>query len=184
MVNLIKLNVKAPEFNLIDIYNRRINLDEYKGRKVLIAFFRHAGCPYCNMRAHFFRKNYEQFNKQNLDLIFFFESTELILKSSIFHQEISPIPIISDPDKIWYETYGIENSLVKSVKSHLTTFIKQAITAKKNGVPIHPMKNGESFSTMPAEFLLDENLIIRRIHYSKNLSNRLSFDQIQSFLDD
>jgi hypothetical protein len=43
------------------------------------------------------------------------------------------------------------------------------------------MASGESFSTIPAEFLLDENLIIRKIHYAKNLNDRMSIDTILDF---
>ncbi|MFQ3213478.1 MAG: peroxiredoxin Q/BCP, partial [Marivirga sp.] len=42
----------APLFNRKDIFGRTINLEEYKDKKLLIAFFRHAGCPFCNLRVH------------------------------------------------------------------------------------------------------------------------------------
>ena len=82
-----------------------------------------------------------------------------------------------------YATYGIENSPLKSTKSHLTGFIQTAIKAKIAKVPIHMMAGNESISTMPAEFLLDENLIIRKIHYAQHLNDRLRFDVLNSFVD-
>ncbi|MFN5549598.1 MAG: hypothetical protein ACK5BJ_10650 [Bacteroidota bacterium] len=48
-------------------------------------------------------------------------------------------------------------------------------------MPNHAMATGESFSTMPAEFLLDENLIIRKMHYSQTLNDRLSLQVIEDF---
>lgn len=118
-----------------------------------------------------------------MDMIFFFESNEKVLLSSTFHQEISPIPLISDPDKIWYQTYGIENSALKSAVSHLTSFIQTAVKAKLKGLPMHAMAGGESINTIPAEFLLDENLIIRKVHYSKGLNDRMSIDHIMEFAE-
>ncbi|HLT72018.1 MAG TPA: hypothetical protein VKZ75_05175, partial [Cyclobacteriaceae bacterium] len=56
-----------------------------------------------------------------------------------------------------------------------------ALKARSAGVPIHGMADGESFSTMPAEFLLDENLVIRRIHYSQRLNDRLDPAEIRNF---
>jgi hypothetical protein len=44
------------------------------------------------------------------------------------------------------------------------------------------MAGGESINTIPAEFLLDENLIIRRLHYSTSLTNRMAIADIQSFI--
>jgi hypothetical protein len=45
------------------------------------------------------------------------------------------------------------------------------------------MAGEESFSTMPAEFLLDENQIIRKIHYAQTLNDRLSLETIIAFAD-
>ncbi len=181
--NTLSVNVTAPVFELKDVFGRLINLADYRGKKVFIAFFRHAGCPFCNLRVHFLQKKYEELKAKNLEMIFFFESGEKVLLSSSFHQEISPIPLISDPEKIWYQTYGVEESTSKSTKSHLTSFIQTAIKAKLKGLPMHIMADGESYSTIPAEFLLDENLIIRRIHYSKGLTDRMSMEHIMEFIN-
>ena len=177
----LDLNVTAPTFELKDIFGRMINLKNYKGKKVFIAFFRHAGCPFCNLRVHFLQKNYENLKAKNLEMIFFFESKEKVLLTSLFHKEISPIPLISDPEKIWYHAYGVENSALKSGISHLTSLIQTAIKAKLKNLPVHTMADGESINTIPAEFLLDENLIIRKIHYANGLNDRMSMDHIYNY---
>lgn len=181
--NILNLNVTAPNFKLKDVFGRTINLESYKGKKVFIAFFRHAGCPFCNLRVHALQKKHEELKEKNLEMIFFFESKEKTLLASIFHKEISPIPLIADPDKIWYQTYGIENSASKSTKSHLTSFIQTSIKAKLAGLPVHMMSGKESINTIPAEFLLDEKSIIRKIHYSNGLNDRMSMDFIFDFAD-
>ena len=180
---LVELNVTAPAFNLIDIYDRQIDLKAYKGKRIFIGFFRHAGCPFCNLRVHSLMKIRETLLSKNMEMIFFFESKKELLLSSIFHKGISPVPLIADPTKVWYTTYGIENSLLKSSFSHLTTFIQTAIKAKTSKLPIYPMAGDESFSTMPAEFLIDESQIIRKIHYAQTLNDRLSLDTIIEFAD-
>ena len=179
----LAINVAAPNFDLNDIYDRATNLEAFRGKKVFIGFFRHAGCPFCNLRVHALQKEHENLKAKNLEMVFFFESKKKILLSSTFHQEISPIPLISDPDKIWYQTYGLESSSAKSMKSHLTSFIQTAIKAKLKGLPMHPMADGESINTIPAEFLLDEDLIIRKVHYAQGLNDRISMDYIYSFAE-
>lgn len=177
----LSLNVSAPRFALTDIFNRQIELEKYKGKKVFIGFFRHAGCPFCNLRVHSLVKMRETLLNKNMEMIFFFESKKETMLRSLFHQEVSPIPLIADPEKKWYSIYGIETSFAKSAYSHLTTFIQTAIKAQQTKVPIHAMASGESFSTMPAEFMLDENLIIRKLHYSQTLTDRLSLQVIEDF---
>ena len=114
-------------------------------------------------------------------MIFFFESKESVIVRSSFHQGVSPVPIISDPTKIWYRSYGLEESLMKSALSHLSSFVQTAWRAQAAHVPTHLMASGESFSTMPAEFLLDRNLIIRKVHYSDRLNDRLDLSEIERF---
>ncbi|MCS7019545.1 MAG: redoxin domain-containing protein [Cytophagales bacterium] len=179
----LSLNVSAPLFQLKDVFGRLIDLASYEGKRVLIAFFRHTGCPFCNMRVHVLKKYSQEFSESNLEMIFFFESKEKTILNSIFHQGLSPIPIISDPEKIWYGIYGLEDSMRKSIYSHLTSFIQTAIKAKLNNLPVYAMPDGESFSTMPAEFLLDEKLIIRELKYAAHLNDRLSVEEIRRFIN-
>jgi len=173
--------ITAPVFNLKDVYGREINLQNYKDKKVLIGFFRHAGCPFCNLRVHSLTKEYEMLKSQGMEMIFFFESKESIILRSTFHQEVSPIPIISDPEKKIYAQYGLEKSFGKSTVSHLTSFIQTVVKANKAGVPIHWMAAGESFSTMPAEFLLQEGLVIKKLLYSTRLNERMDLEEIKYF---
>ncbi len=174
-------NVEAPHFKLTDIYDRTIDLNDYRDKKVFIGFFRHAGCPFCNIRVHALQKAREELKAKGLEMIFFFESKKNVLLMSTFHKEVSPIPLISDPDKKMYSAYGLETSGYKSAISHLTSFVQTAYKASKLGVPIHLMSDGESISTMPAEFLLDKGLIVKEIHYSERLNDRLNIETIRSF---
>jgi peroxiredoxin Q/BCP len=174
-------NLPAPVFSLPDIFGRTIDLGQYKNHKILIGFFRHAGCPFCNLRVHALTKVHEEMNAKGLKMIFFFESKSSQLLRSTFHQEVSPIPLISDPEKRWYSAYGLEPSAGKSTISHLTSFVQTALKASSAGVPMHMMKSGESFSTMPAEFLIREGLVVDSVHYSERLNDRLSVDAIRAF---
>lgn len=177
----LDLNVKAPAFKLTDIFDREIDLESYLGKKVFIGFFRHAGCPFCNLRVHALQKEHENLKRLGMEMIFFFESKKHLLLASMFHKEVSPIPLIADPEKIMYETYGIEQSAAKSTKSHLTKFIQTAIKAKINKLPMHMMAGNESINTMPAEFLLDKDLILRKVHYANGLTDRISMQYIYDF---
>ncbi|MEO9870855.1 redoxin domain-containing protein [Ekhidna sp.] len=177
----LDINAPAPLFKINDIFDREIDLSKYKGKKVLIAFFRHAGCPFCNTRVHNLQKHYENLKAKGLEMIFFFESKKELMVSSDFHSSISPIPLISDPEKTWYDAYGVESSGLKSAKSHFKSFFQQVIEAKKSKVPVHWMSGNESIKTIPAEFLMDEKGIIRAVHYSKGLRDRMSIDAIIEF---
>ncbi len=176
-------NSVAPLFKLNDVYGRLIDLSNYKNKRILLGFFRHAGCPFCNLRVHTLTRVHEELKAKDLEMIFFFESKGSVILRSTFHQGVSPIPIISDPEKVWYGKYGLENSLLRSTISHVTSFVQTTAKAKSAGLPVHAMASGESFATMPAEFLLESDLIIKKVHYSERLNDRLDVDDIRRFAE-
>lgn len=180
---LLKINSTAPIINAKDIFDRQINLKDYQGKKVLVAFFRHAGCPFCNMRVHQLQQKEQELKAKNLEMIFFFESDEATLKRNVFHQSISPVPLIADPTQNWYTAYGVESSAFKSTVSHITSIIPAVIKAKLKGLPVHMMAGNESINTIPAEFLIDEKGIIKTVYYSKRLNDRMALKVIEDFAE-
>jgi thioredoxin-dependent peroxiredoxin len=176
-------NITAPVFKVKDIFGRIIDLEQYRTKRLLIGFFRHAGCPFCNLRVHTLTKIHEELKAKNLEMIFFFESKESVISRSSFHQGVSPIPIIADPDKQWYHAYGLESSVGKALASHMTSFVQTVLQARKLKLPVHSMASGESFSTMPAEFLVDHDLRVKQVHYSERLNHRLDIDDIRWFAE-
>lgn len=179
----LESNVQAPVFKLKDIFDREIDLNQYKDKRLFIGFFRHAGCPFCNLRVHALTKIHEELKSKGMEMIFFFESKKEVLLRSIFHKEVSPIPLIADPQKLQYAAYGLEPSAAISAKSHLTSFVQTAFRARMAGVPIHMMADGESINTIPAEFLIDKGLIVKKVHYSQGLNDRISIDVVKAFAE-
>jgi peroxiredoxin len=176
-------NVSAPLFKLKDIFDREIDLAQYRDKRIFVGFFRHAGCPFCNLRVHALTKIHSELKEKGMEMIFFFESKKEVLLRSIFHKEVSPIPLIADPQKVQYAAYGLEPSAAISAKSHLTSFVQTAFKARMAGVPIHMMADGESINTIPAEFLVDKGLMVKKVHYSQGLNDRISIDVVKAFAE-
>lgn len=175
------INNSAPEFEKSDIFGREVKFQNYLGKKVYLAFFRHAGCPFCNLRIHSLLGVRREVQNHGLQMIFVSESMRRVIIKNKFHQRISPIAMLADPDKDLFTLYGLENSFLRTALSYATSFLPRVIEAKSAGVPIHLITGKESFSTMPAEFLIDEEGIIRELHYSRSLTDRISLDHILQF---
>ena len=179
----LEKDVIAPVFKVKDVLGRDIDLNTYRDKKLLIGFFRHAGCPFCNIRVHALSKVQEALKPKGFEMIFFFESLAKVIARSTFHAELTPIPIISDPEKVWYDAYGLESSGYKAAMSHLTTFVQTAFKAYQKRIPMHMMAGNESIQTMPAEFLIDKGLMIKKVHYSERLTDRMNVDDIKAFAE-
>jgi len=178
MVKLIKGQL-AKEFEARDIGGRAISLKKYRGRKVMVSFFRYSACPLCNLRIHELITNYKKLHKKGLYIIAFFQSPkEKILK--YVGKQNPPFPIVPDPEKEIYKLYGVEESLLKSLKAIRKT--EKFKEAKNLG-----FKGGESDgskTTVPADFLIDEKGIIKKAYYGRDISDHLPIEEIEEFLGD
>jgi peroxiredoxin len=89
----LERNLTAPLFRVKDIYGRIIDLNDYKEKRVFIGFFRHAGCPFCNIRVHSLTKVYEELKVRGLEMIFFFESKEKVFLIAFFIMKYLQYPL-------------------------------------------------------------------------------------------
>lgn len=114
-------------------------------------------------------------------MIFFFESSKEHLLKSKFHKGMDKIAIISDIDKKMYDQYGVETSLRKTLKSVFISSFKAIYNARKKNIPFHTAPGKETIGRIPAEFLIDEEGLIKKAHYSNDLTDRMPIKSIVSF---
>lgn len=173
--------MKAPDFEMQDIYGNPVRLSDYKGKKVVLGFYRNVNCPFCNMRVHQLMKMKDSLSEQNTEMIFFFESSAKVILRSSFHQGISPIPLIADPEKKIYAEWGVERSKIKMFKTMLSAANREALKA---GMQLDLPKEKDvdaSQDLIPADFLIDEDQIIQKAHYGNHLNDHIDLMEIRSF---
>jgi peroxiredoxin len=177
----MKLSDNAPaiDFTVTDIYGKEIKLSDFKGKKIHLGFFRNVNCPFCNLRVHQLSKFTSDFEKQGLKMIYFFESKPEVLLRSTFHQGVSPIPLVGDPDRKIYTLYGVEPSMMKMVS---TFFASGTMRDMKAGKALNlPEDKDATQSLIPADFLIDEQFRIRKAYYGSNLNDHIAIDEIKAF---
>ena len=171
----------AKDFTTKDIYGKTIKLSDFKGKKILLGFFRNVNCPFCNLRVHELTKQKAVLDGRNVQMIFLFESSAKLLSLSTFHQGISPIPLIGDPEKVIYKEYGVENSTLGILKTFLSpSSLRMMEEAKKLNLPKEEDKTATK-SLMPADFLIDENFVIQYAHYGKDMADHIPLPMIMNF---
>jgi len=170
----------APSFNVTDHTGKSIVFEHDRGRKVLLAFYRFSACALCNLRVHRLIERYPEWQRQGLDVIVFFESPDRNLHAYVGRQN-APFSLVADPKAAVYDLYGVE---VSDEKVQLTlsdsstkAFIAEAEAA---GYRLTP-EEGSNFNRIPAEFLIDEEGVIRASHYSRILTDHLPIETIDRF---
>lgn len=176
-------NQEAPTFITKDIYNNEFNLKHYRGKKLLLSFFRNVACPFCNLRVHQLKKLAADFQRNGLSMAFFFESSQKHILLSSLHSSLSPIIILSDSKKDFYKLYQVESSAMKVMSSMFKpNFMKNMNESKSLG--LDKFEDDKSMSSViPADFLIDETGVIRFLHYGTAINDHMPIELIKKFVD-
>ena len=164
---------KAIRFEKHDLDGNIVSLDDFKGQKVLLAFFRKAACPFCNMAIRELILAHDELERKGIKVIALFASSKEDVEKYAGKQN-PPFPIIPDKKFSIYKKYGIDVSYIGMMK---TMF---------NPVKIYKAIRGGFFSlktttenpVLPAEILIDEHQIIHRAYYGKNFDDHLPISEI------
>ena len=102
---MLKINQKAPEFNLSDQSGEMHNLKMYKGKKVLLYFYPKDDTPGCTTEACSFRDNLKDLS--SLGLVVLGVSKDSVASHAKFAKKYDlNFPILSDETGEVIEAYG------------------------------------------------------------------------------
>ena len=147
------------------------------GRRYLLSFFRFASCPVCNMRLHQLGRNFGEFGP-DFTIVAVFDSPLDNLRSHATRHS-APFPILADEHNTYYREFAIEHSLrgvLIGMLTRLPTLLRGMFI---HGYLPHVVKG--RLTTMPADFLVDENGVIRVAHYGRDEGDHLPLDTIREF---
>ncbi|SHE89720.1 Peroxiredoxin [Seinonella peptonophila] len=173
----------APTFQCIDQNGKTISLENFRGKKVLLSFFRFAACALCNLHVHQLIQQYPNWQKQGLEVITFFESPQENIHAHVGSQQ-APFALIADPKAEVYDRYYVETS-VEKIESIMKDKEKvRSLTAKAEAAGFAlTHEAGSNFYRLPAEFLINENGVIDIAHYNQSVEDHLSFEVINQYVN-
>ncbi len=155
-------------------------LDSLKRKRFMLSFLRFASCPFCNLRVHELATRFNEFGEGFTIVAIFDSSLENLQKHAEKHQ--APFPILADEKNIFYQAFGIEHSVAGMFKGMLTRMPSLLRATLVKGYL--PLVIKGSLTTMPADFLVDENGVIRTAYYGKDEGDHLPFEQVKAFFLD
>ena len=108
----IKKGDKLDEITLPKHDGNEFNLSETKGKKILLTFYRVAGCTFCNLRLLEFNKRFNEFGP-NFTHVGIFHSNVNLLKSNMKKHGPIPFTVLADEEFKYFQKYSIERSWLK-----------------------------------------------------------------------
>jgi len=176
----VQTNKPAPSFTIKDVNGKDISLSDFKGKKILLTFYRNVGCPICNLRFHELQLQSDYFAAKGLTIIAVYESTAENMKQYLEGEKFNAI-MIPNHDLSLYTLYSIENSIWKMTKGMFNGAMGKMSDGKKL-FKKDIEQDGNTFR-ISADFLIDENGNIQTAYYGKFIGDHLPIDDIKRFLN-
>ncbi|HZE85566.1 MAG TPA: peroxiredoxin [Puia sp.] len=102
----IEIGQSAPEFSLYDSDKKKVSLNDYKGKNVLILFFPQAFTGTCTKELCSMRDNIALYNEANAQVLGISVDSVFTLAKYKEEQQLN-FPLLSDFNKEVSATYGV-----------------------------------------------------------------------------
>ena len=185
---IIRTGASAPNFQIKDVQGTPIKLNNYLGKKVYISFLRNISCAMCSLHLFKITRVIDNLQAKGLEVIIFYESAKEMFNHSYFFREQilkkNKLKVISDPTRKIYKLFGAEISPQKATLQNFQAApnrMKEYHEALQLGFTGNGIEKGTNPEAIPADFLLDEKLIIRNAHYGRDTGDFTSISVIESF---
>lgn len=185
----LSANTPAPAFRTKDVFGADFDLQAAtrSGQKILLSFFRSAGCPVCNTRVAQLMGSVPRWKEQGLMVVAVYESTRENLLGYVqdsTERRRFPFTIIADPERRFYEAYKVETSMGKMMNGFMKgSVLSMATKGSTFGDVLAKPKQDGTMTRIGADFLIDERGVIHTAYYGAHLGDHLSLDVITNFAE-
>ncbi len=170
---------RIGELKLPGIDNSEFNIETVTGKRYLLSFYRFAACPFCNMRLHELVTKYDEL-PDNFEIIAIFDSPlDNLQRYANGHD--AAFPILADETNTYYRKFNVQHSIMGALKGAI--FRMPTALYAMFGKGYIPWTLKGRMTTMPLDILVDENGVVRSVHYGRDEGDHMSFSQIKAFAD-
>lgn len=171
---------EAPNFTIKDVNGTTVNLTDFKGKKILLTFYRNVGCPICNLRFQELQQLADTFKTKGLILLAVYESTADNMKQYLEGENPYAL-MIPNPEQELYKLYDIDRSMGKMMKGMFHGAMGKMSKGKK--LFKQKIKQDGNSNRISADFLIDENGKVHTAHYGKYIGDHLPISDIIHFVN-
>lgn len=169
-MDYLKMGDRAPAFTALGMNGETIRLEDYRGKRLLLCFFRYATCPFCTVRFVRLAQEVARYNENGLEVLGVFESSADYINKYIGRRGL-PFPVIPDPEGRLYQLYGVQTSVPGLMLGmfRIPTLLRALFD------PAYKMaSSGGKVTRIPADFVLGPDLRIALSYYGKDIGDHVS----------
>ena len=169
----------APDFIRRGVTGKQLRLSDFRGKRVLLCFFRYATCPFCTVRFGRLANEAERYAYAGLVIIGVFESAQDYIMNYIGRRGL-PFPVIADPGGKLYTLYGVK----KSMPGLLFGMFRMPTLLRALLNPDYRLAMPDaSMTRIPADFLINTDMTLAETHYGSDIGDHIPFKTIDAFIE-
>ena len=169
----------APSFIITDVNGDTVNLTDYKGKKVLLTFYRSVGCPVCNLYFHELQEYADSFKLQNVIVMSVYESPASAIRQYVEGEDFYAVMIPDSTEKL-YHLFGVQRSWWKMFKGRFQGVNKKIKKGRK--LFSKKPKYDAHANRISADFLIDEHGKFVFAYYGKYFGDHISVEKVKEYL--
>ena len=167
----------APVIELPAVDGSTFDLSSYKGKRVILTFFRFDSCPFCNLRVNRIVKRWNEFQEDTVMVGIFDAKIDKLKKRMAKHKV--PFTLVADETYEHFLNNGVQKSFFRVMLAPLKAPITFLETLFRGYVPM--TLSISKLSTLPVDVLIDENGKIVEAHYCKDTVDHLPIERLVEF---
>ena len=169
----------APVFRVSDWQGGDVDTRHFRGRWLLLSFYRYASCPLCNLRVHELSERHPRWQARGLDMLAVFQSPVDKLRQYVGRQHL-PFPLIADPEQTLYRLYGVGHSWTGFLAAWAKRLPEIGRAVLQEGYLPGSVEGG--IHRIPADFLVGPDGRIAEAHYGRDIGDHLPISRIEHHL--
>ena len=174
----ISIGDKLEEITLPDQNGNTFNLSQTLGKKVLLTFYRIAGCSFCNLRLNEINKRFGELGN-NFTHVGIFHSPVDNLKLYMDKHNNLPFTVLADENFDYFQKYEIERSMSKTINAMLFKPHKIIPALMKGYIPTRIKGHLDIAVT---DVLINEDGVVQDVYYAqKDIADHFEFEKIKQF---
>ena len=178
LIMKIKVGDKLDEIELPDTNGNMFKLSSTKGKKVLLTFYRIAGCSFCNLRLMEFKKKSDEFGKDFVHIGIFHSPTDNLNRTMKKHGKL-PFKILADEHFKYFEKYEVERSMGKVFLAMVFKSHKIFPAIFKGFIPM-PIKGFFDIAVTDV-FINEKGIVVDVLYAKKDSADHFPFEKVRAF---
>ena len=173
----IKIGDQIEDFTLPTAEGKKFSMSQTRGQKVLLTFYRVAGCTFCNMRLMEIKRRFSELG-DNFTHVGIFHAPVDALKSTWDRHGGLPFTLLADQDFQLFKKFEVERSWGKVCMAMLVKGLVVFPAVLRGFLPL-PVRG--HFNIAVTDVLLDENGVVTEVMYAKTTAaDHFSFDRVKA----